>query len=216
MSLSETRGPDEGSMTVVFACPACGHETAMLTNAMETQVVRSLGVTIGGRTVPSEPMEMVRSSLRGAHGGERASGDGGAYGGASSGGHGGVSSRDHAGASSGRHAGASSGGHAGASSGGHGGASSRDHAGASVDAVRFGHARRAGEPARESKCPFTGIVENAYASVPWTESARERAEKIPAFARGMAMKGVEDYARERGYAEVSESVLDEVRGHFGF
>jgi hypothetical protein len=136
-------------------------------------------------------MEMVRGSLRGAHGGERASGDGGAYGGASSGGHG------------------------GADSGGHGG-SRGGHAGASVDAVRFGHARRAGEPARESKCPFTGIVENAYTSVPWTEAARERAEKIPAFARGMAMKGVEDYARERGYAEVSESVLDEVRDQFGF
>lgn len=35
----------------------------MLTNAMETQVVRSLGVKIGGRTVPAEPMEMVRGSL---------------------------------------------------------------------------------------------------------------------------------------------------------
>ena len=30
---------------------------------METQMVRSLGVKIGGRTVPAEPMEMVRNSL---------------------------------------------------------------------------------------------------------------------------------------------------------
>jgi hypothetical protein len=63
MKLTHTRGPDDGSLTVVFACPSCGRETAMLTNAMETQMVRSLGVKIGGRTAPAEPMEMVRTSL---------------------------------------------------------------------------------------------------------------------------------------------------------
>ena len=66
MKLIRTEGPTEGSMMVVFSCPDCGKETAMLTNTMETQMVRSLGVTIGGRTVPAEPMEMVRNSL--AHG----------------------------------------------------------------------------------------------------------------------------------------------------
>ncbi len=63
MHLKETRGPDNGSLAVLFACPTCGREIAMLTNAMETQMVRSLGVKIGGRTVPAAPMEMVRSSL---------------------------------------------------------------------------------------------------------------------------------------------------------
>lgn len=65
MSLEEAHGPDDGAMTVVFRCPSCGRETAMLTNPMETQVVRSLGVSIGeeeGETT-AEPMEMVRSSL---------------------------------------------------------------------------------------------------------------------------------------------------------
>ncbi len=35
----------------------------MLTNPMETQMVRSLDIKIGGRTAPVQPMEMVRSSL---------------------------------------------------------------------------------------------------------------------------------------------------------
>ena len=51
-------------MTVVFGCPACGREVAMLTNAMETQMVRSLGVEIGGGAAArAAPMEMVRTSL---------------------------------------------------------------------------------------------------------------------------------------------------------
>ena len=48
MRLSGTAGPDEGSLTVTFACPACGHRVAMLTNPWETQMVRTLGVKVGG------------------------------------------------------------------------------------------------------------------------------------------------------------------------
>lgn len=59
----ETRGPDEGVMTVIFACPGCGWEMAMYTNPWETQMVRSLDVKIGGRAAAAEPMEMLRSSL---------------------------------------------------------------------------------------------------------------------------------------------------------
>ena len=63
----ETRGPDNGVMTVIFGCPGCGWEMAMYTNPWETQMVRSLDVKIGGRSVPAEPLEMLRSSLgRGA------------------------------------------------------------------------------------------------------------------------------------------------------
>ena len=47
MKMSETRGPDRGSLALVYACPACGYEMAMLTNPHETQLVSSLGVTIG-------------------------------------------------------------------------------------------------------------------------------------------------------------------------
>ncbi len=37
----------------------------MLTNPMETQLVSSLGVKIGGREVPAQPMELARTSLAG-------------------------------------------------------------------------------------------------------------------------------------------------------
>ncbi|AMY12049.1 Light-independent protochlorophyllide reductase subunit B [Luteitalea pratensis] len=47
MKLQTVVPPDRGSLSVVYACPECGYEIAMLTNAYETQVVQSLGVRIG-------------------------------------------------------------------------------------------------------------------------------------------------------------------------
>jgi hypothetical protein len=47
MKLQTVAPPDGGSLSIVYACPACGYEMAMLTNAYETQVVQSLGVRIG-------------------------------------------------------------------------------------------------------------------------------------------------------------------------
>lgn len=48
MKLERTVGPDEGSVTLIYACPECGYPVAMMTNPHETQVVSSLGVTVGG------------------------------------------------------------------------------------------------------------------------------------------------------------------------
>ena len=50
MKLQTVVPPDRGSLSVVYSCPACGYEMAMLTNAYETQVVQSLGVRIGPAT----------------------------------------------------------------------------------------------------------------------------------------------------------------------
>jgi proto-chlorophyllide reductase subunit len=47
MKLQSVGPPERGSLSVVYACPECGYEMAMLTNAYETQVVQSLGVRIG-------------------------------------------------------------------------------------------------------------------------------------------------------------------------
>jgi len=47
MKLQTVGPPDRGSLAVVYACPECGYEMAMLTNPYETQVVQSLGVRIG-------------------------------------------------------------------------------------------------------------------------------------------------------------------------
>jgi hypothetical protein len=47
MKLQSVGPPDRGSLAVVYSCPECGYEMAMLTNALETQLVQSLGVRIG-------------------------------------------------------------------------------------------------------------------------------------------------------------------------
>jgi hypothetical protein len=63
MAFAERQIPGDGTMAAVFTCGACGRDMAMLTNPMETQLVSSLGVKVGGREVPEQPMELVRSSL---------------------------------------------------------------------------------------------------------------------------------------------------------
>ena len=50
MKLQTVAPPERGSLAVVYSCPECGYEMAMLTNAYETQVVQSLGVRIGPST----------------------------------------------------------------------------------------------------------------------------------------------------------------------
>ena len=160
MTLKETHGPDEGSMSIIYSCPSCSRDIAMLTNAMETQMVRSLGVKIGGRTVPAEPMEMLRSSL----------------------------------------------------------AEPRDSRPAPTPTPA---PAQPAEKISGSKCPFTGVVTEAYAQQErtagpvWTEEAQARIERIPSFIQSMVKKGVEDYAREQGYAEIDAAVMDEVKGRFG-
>ena len=63
MDFAERSIPGDGTLAAVFRCEKCGREIAMLTNPMETQLVSSLGVKVGGREVPEQPMELVRSSL---------------------------------------------------------------------------------------------------------------------------------------------------------
>ncbi len=50
MKLQTVRPPESGSLSVVYSCPECGYEMAMLTNPFETQLVQSLGVRIGPST----------------------------------------------------------------------------------------------------------------------------------------------------------------------
>src|SRR5262245_22373107 len=47
MNLKSVRPTERGFLSIVYACPECGYEMAMLTNAYETQAVQSLGVRIG-------------------------------------------------------------------------------------------------------------------------------------------------------------------------
>ena len=154
MKLKDTKGPDDGSMTVVFGCPKCERQIAMLTNQMETQMVRSLDIKLGGGSTQGEPMATIRSSL----------------------------ARD-------------------------------DVFTSSIDSHNETDQRESG-----SKCPFTGAVAEAFeasSEIVWTQAAEERLGRIPPFARSMAKLGVERHARERGYREINDAVMEEVRDQFG-
>jgi len=63
MAFEARRLPGDGTLAATFKCPQCGRTVAMLTNPMETQLVSSLGVEIGGRTVPAQPLETVRKMV---------------------------------------------------------------------------------------------------------------------------------------------------------
>ena len=131
----------------------------MLTNAMETQMVRSLGVKIGGRKVPAAPMEMVRSSLQTHH----------------------------------------------------------EEILEPADEPQVIEQKAS---TSEGKCPFTGMVNEAFTDQTegpvWTEDAQERLERIPSFVRPMAKKSIEEAAQMRGYDKIDADVMDAVKGQFGF
>tara|TARA_B100001559_G_scaffold230375_1_gene193928 strand:- start:14 stop:442 length:429 start_codon:yes stop_codon:yes gene_type:complete len=65
MDFAERQIPGDGTLAAVFECGSCDREVAMLTNPMETQLVSSMGVKIGGREVPAQPMELARTSMEG-------------------------------------------------------------------------------------------------------------------------------------------------------
>ena len=64
MSFEKVEQPAEGSLGVFFACPSCSAKFSMVTNPGETQMVSSLGVQLGGRTVAPTPLEMTRGGLK--------------------------------------------------------------------------------------------------------------------------------------------------------
>ena len=62
MKLQTVGPPERGSLSIVYACPECGYEIAMLTNAYETQAVQSLGVRIGPEKSVAEASEPAASA----------------------------------------------------------------------------------------------------------------------------------------------------------
>lgn len=121
--------PGDGTLTVVFACQQCGREVAMLANPMETQMVNSLCVSIGGRTVPEQPFEGVRSRIE--TGGE------------------------------------------------------------------------------------TALADERAAGPEWSDAAERRLARVPGFVRGMVRRLYNEWAAERGIAEITEQVMDDARADLG-
>ena len=80
-----------------------------------------------------------------------------------------------------------------------------------------------GETAEGGKCPFTGVISDAFQEEPeptepsgpvWSAEALERLERIPAFVRPMAKMGIESFAKDNGHAEITGEVMDAARGNF--
>jgi hypothetical protein len=149
MKFDQNGGLDEdGSMSATFRCPSCEWGVTLLINPQETQMVRSLGVKIGGATVPAQPMEMLQTHLANPSGGA-------------------TETLQTSGAS----------------------------------------------------CPFSAMVQDAFNTTPgalqWSVEAEQRLERAPSFVRAMVRRGIEDFAREQGYAEITPQVMDEARARMG-
>jgi hypothetical protein len=69
MKLQTVGPPERGSLSIVYSCPECGYEIAMLTNAYETQAVQSLGVRIGPEKSPAEASASAQSATARAEAG---------------------------------------------------------------------------------------------------------------------------------------------------
>jgi hypothetical protein len=65
MTFEDRQQPGDGTFAASFACPRCGRRVAMLANPMETQLVSTLGVEIGGRTLDEQPLEFTRGAIAG-------------------------------------------------------------------------------------------------------------------------------------------------------
>lgn len=198
MALISTSGPDNGSMQVLFKCRSCGREIAMLTNAMETQMVHSLGVKIGPSGAEgagqekAKPMGMIRSSLRGYS--------------------------DFAGAADTDTA---------AGAAGTVAADTADTVAASADVSKSPHhgttqtISDVDTTESTSKCPFTGMVneqmeKQAESEGPvWTPEAEARMAQIPSFIRPMVQKGIEEHARSNKCPIIDEALIDSVRNSMG-
>jgi DNA-directed RNA polymerase subunit RPC12/RpoP len=61
LTFTERQQPGDGTFAAAFVCPRCGRRIALLANPMETQLVGSLGVRIGGSELDAEPMELTRA-----------------------------------------------------------------------------------------------------------------------------------------------------------
>ena len=152
MKFDQNGGLDEdGSMSATFRCPSCEWGVTLLINPQETQMVHSLGVKIGGTTVPAQPMEMLQTHL----------------------------------------------------------ANPSEHV---TDTL----------PTPGASCPFSALVQDTLhtpnttqGDLRWAVEAEQRLERAPSFVRAMVRRGIEEFAREQGYAEITPQVMDEARTRMG-
>ena len=181
MTFEKVEKPAEGSLGVFFECPSCQSRFSMVTNPGETQMVSSLGVQLGGRTVDHTPLEMTRGGLEdnvsagigqmAAYLNEKIQGGQIATPAASS-----TSSLAESGSSS-------------------------EGGGCPFSAM----VAQMGLGSSGSTGPSAPAGEQLL----WTPDAQEKLAKIPSFVQPMVKSSVETYARKNGFSTVTLQVMDD-------
>lgn len=236
MNFEKVEKPGEGSLGVFFGCPSCNAKFSMVTNPGETQMVSSLGVKLGGRTVAAEPFEMTRGTLKD----EALAGAGqmGAY--LNEKIQGGQPVASTAAPTAAKPGEKASGGcpfsamvaEMGLTTGGKPGATSSaaseftwtadakeklDRLPAFVKPMVQGSVE-----AYARKNGFTSITlqvmddskNDSPNGMTWSREAEQRLDNIPDFIRPMARKEIERVAKERGLATITAQVMDETKDKF--
>ena len=78
-----------------------------------------------------------------------------------------------------------------------------------------------------AKCPFAAMFQGSSEKAPsetiqWNREAEIRLHSIPTVFREVAKKGVEDFAKEKGYEEITVEILEDAKkwirspGHTSF
>ncbi|MEC4891187.1 MAG: PCP reductase family protein [Nitrospira sp.] len=236
MNFEKVEKPGEGSLGVFFGCPSCNAKFSMVTNPGETQMVSSLGVKLGGRTVAAEPFEMTRGTLKD----EALAGAGqmGAY--LNEKIQGGQPVASAAAPTAAKPGEKASGGcpfsamvaEMGLTTGGKPGAA----APASSEFTWTADAKekldrlpafvkpmvQSSVEAYARKNGFTSITlqvmddskNDSPNGMTWSREAEQRLDNIPDFIRPMARKEIERVAKERGLATITAQVMDETKDKF--
>jgi len=183
MGFEKVEKPAEGSLGVFFGCPSCGAKFSMVTNPGETQMVSSLGVKLGGRTVAAEPFEMTRGTLKD----EALAGSGqmAAY----------LNEKIQSGqpvATASREA---------QTAPNHGKDGEKSASGCPFSAMV------AEMGLTSSSKPGAGAT--GMSDLTWTADAKERLERLPSFVKPMVQSSVEAYARKHGFKTINLQVMDD-------
>src|SRR5689334_19750243 len=181
MNFEKVEKPGEGSLGVFFGCPSCGAKFSMVTNPGETQMVSSLGVQLGGRTVAAEPFEMTRGTLKD----EALAGSGqmAAY----------LNEKIQGGQPV---SGSASAAKTAPSHGKEGEKSGGCPFSAMVAEMGLTSGGKPGAGPSGS-------------DLIWTPDAKERLERLPSFVKPMVQSSVEAYARKHGFKTINLQVMDE-------
>lgn len=182
MNFEKVEKPGVDTLGVFFGCPSCNAKFSMVTNPGETQMVSSLGVKLGGRTVEAEPFEMTKGTLKADAG--PVPGQMAAY----------LNEKIQGGQPAVAAATAAPVAKPGEKSGG----------GCPFSAMVADMGLTSG-----GKPGDVGPVTSDFT---WSADAKEKLDRLPSFVKPMVQSSVEAFARKQGYKTITLQVMDDSKG----